>query len=238
MGIPLQSGSKSEEYNKLFKLYLDPKYQDGTGTAPDREEVHKWFRDYLRCLQRYILQYLAESQARFNPKRLEFVFSVPTTWREPAVIASVKRTTHEAGYGVSGTERASVYMIEAEAAAVYAFGSSMEYHDVFLICDAGGGGTTDVNILMVESHPGPGTAIELTPLRWSEGLATGSTLIDSKFGETLLHRLQKMQDQLDADLESIVTAMVASDTFMRAKCSFGHDHFCDRYISAKPSTWR
>lgn len=231
-GFLCNPDAEDEEFNELFKLYLDPKYRERTDNAPEMAEVHKWFRDYMSCLRNYITGHLAESLPRFESKRIEFVFTVPTTWRDPAVIADVERLIKEAGFGVMNRERATVYLTEAEAAAVYASEQSMERDDVFLICDAGGG-TTDVNIMKLASEPRTTTAMELAPLSWTEGSAAGSTLIDFMVAQLLMERLHRMKDHLDGDLEALASEMVDTDVFTRAKCSFGSDSFDAQHIQLR-----
>ena len=81
------------------------------------------------------------------------------------MIAEIERVIGGAGFGQTNRERASVYMTEAEAAAVYASKQSMVAGEVFLVCDAGGG-TTDLNVLRVESASIG--SVELSPLSWTE----------------------------------------------------------------------
>lgn len=133
------------------------------------------------------------------------------------MLAQIERIIRAAGYGQSERERASVYLTEAEAAAIYASKQSMLKGETFLVCDAGGG-TTDLNILRVES-----TAqgrFELLPLCWTEGEPVGSTLIDWKIRTLVKERLMAIQYHIDGDVDSIVSRMMA-DKFDTFKCSFG-----------------
>lgn len=212
------------EHNELFKLYLDPNYQDPTGSGPTLEEARTWFRDYLSQLRTYINQHFERSIARFATKRVEFLFSVPTTWRDPAQLAATENIIRQAGYGQLNKERASIYLTEAEAAAVYTSRESLEKDDVFLICDAGGG-TTDLNVLKVKSTSS--ARMELTPLSWTEGRAAGSTLIDYKVQLMLTQRLSKIQSKIpgfgrNVDLEAVASAMML-EKFNAFKCSFGSE---------------
>ena len=164
------------------------------------------------------MQYFTDTIPRFGRKRIDFVFSVPVTWRKnPAMLAQIEQIIRGAGYGQSERERACVYLTEAEAAAIYASRQSMVRGETFLVCDAGGG-TTDLNVLRVES-----TAqgrFELMPLCWTEGEAVGSTLIDWKMRTLVKDRLTAIQYHIEGDIDSLVSRMMAEkfDTF---KCSFG-----------------
>ncbi len=61
------------EYNALFKLNLDPEYQDPIEGAPSCQEARKWYQDYLRSLYNYIMRYFADTVPRFASKRIEYV---------------------------------------------------------------------------------------------------------------------------------------------------------------------
>ncbi|KXT02455.1 hypothetical protein AC578_7826 [Pseudocercospora eumusae] len=204
------------EFNELFKLYLDPHYEDPTGIAPSIEQAQSWFRDYLHCLHRYINRHFNETTPRYEIKRVEYVFSIPTTWKDPSLIAAMERHIKAAGFGQKTKERASIYLTEAEAAAVYST-RKMEKDEVFLVCDAGGG-TTDLNVLKVISTAQARVGLE--PLSWTEGNAVGSTLIDYKARKLLLDRLRPIKDHIPGDLDTTIAKMV-DDQFRTFKCSFG-----------------
>lgn len=206
------------EYNALFKLNLDPEYVDPIEGAPTTAEARAWYQDYLSCIYRYINKYFSDTLPRFAGKRIDFVFSVPVTWRKnPAMLAQIEDIIRLAGFGQSENERASVYLTEAEAAAIYAAKQQMIRGEVFLVCDAGGG-TTDLNVLRVDNATRGN--FELMPLTWTEGEAVGSTLIDWKIRVLVRERVQAVQGYISGDLDTVVSRMMQEkfDTF---KCSFG-----------------
>ena len=206
------------EYNALFKLYLDPDYKDYIEDAPSTLEARTWYHDYMSCLYRYILQYFTDTIPRFSRKRIDFVFSVPVTWRKnPAMLAEMEKIIRRAGFGSNQRERASIYLTEAEAAAIYASKQSMERGEVFLVCDAGGG-TTDLNVLKVECATKG--RMELVPLSWTEGEAVGSTLIDWKIRTMIRTRLEALRHHIHGDLDTVVSRMM-QEKFETFKCSFG-----------------
>lgn len=104
-----------------FKLYLDPEYHDPRPDAPQREDAQRWFEDYLRSLHSYIEEYFSNSYPRWKTQRTAFVFSVPTTWKSPAMIDETKGILQKAGFAGDGPDhRVEISLTEAEAAAVYA----------------------------------------------------------------------------------------------------------------------
>ena len=116
---------ESEETDILayFKLHLDPLYVDPRTDAPvpTLDKAREWFQDYLRCLHDHIEEYFSNAFPRWKTQRTEFVFSVPTTWKNASMIAETERLIKGAGYGRDGaTHRVGIGLTEAEAAAVYA----------------------------------------------------------------------------------------------------------------------
>ena len=109
-----------EEEAAHFKLFLDPSYQR-PDTPINIEQAREWYRDYLRCLHDHIEEWFSNSFPRWRSQRTEFIFSVPTTWKNPSMIAETERLIREAGFGSDNPgHRMSIGLTEAEAAAVYA----------------------------------------------------------------------------------------------------------------------
>jgi hypothetical protein len=204
------------DVQELFKLYLDPTYKDAFNDQPTIDEARKWFTDYLTFLFAAITQHFDESFPRWTSKRVEFLFSVPTTWKNPAMIAELESLLKRAGFGERINHATKITLTEAEAAAVYA---SKQYQkdDVLLVCDAGGG-TTDVNILKVINSAFGRT--ELKPLTWVEGQAIGSTLIDFRVQKLIEERLKQIRPQLQGNPKEMAKQMML-ERFETYKCSFG-----------------
>lgn len=172
----------------------------------------------MSCLYHCIMGFLRDRMAHFQSKKIEFAFSVPTTWKDPAMIADIDRLIRGAGYGQQPNQKVVISLTEAEAAAVYASKQQMQKGDVFLVADAGGG-TTDLNVLKVTSSARGRT--ELQPLHFNEGEAIGSTLIDHKAERMVLDRLKLIRADIQGgDLDSMARRMI-QDRFMSYKCSFG-----------------
>lgn len=117
--------SDTEESNEdiltCFKLHLDPTYHDPRPEAPRLAQARQWFQDYLRCIHDHIVEIFENSLPKWSLTRTEFIFSVPTTWKNPSMIIQMERLIKGAGYGSDGPyHRARVGLTEAEAAAVYA----------------------------------------------------------------------------------------------------------------------
>ncbi|PPJ61260.1 hypothetical protein CBER1_10939 [Cercospora berteroae] len=143
--------------------------------------------------------------ARFALKIVEWVFSIPTTWKDPSMIAGIESMIKDAGYGKELHHKVAISLTEAEAAAVYVSKQSMQRGDIFLVCDAGGG-TTDVNALKVTAAARGKTQLE--PLHWNGGAFIGSTLIDFKVEKILSDRLRMIPLELNGDVEPIVKDVI------------------------------
>ena len=206
----------------LFKLHLDPSFRgDPRPDAPTFQQAQQWFQDYLRSIHDHIAHTFSNSIPRWRNLKIEFVFSVPTTWKNPSMIAETERLIRNAGFGNDGTSprahQAMIGLTEAEAAAVYASKQQYEKNDVVLVCDAGGG-TTDVNVLKLLSSGAEPTRLQ--QLSWVEGRPIGSTCIDMDFHRLIVTRLSQIRDRLAEDVEELADQMMHG-RFERFKCSYG-----------------
>lgn len=207
---------------ELFKLHLDPAFRgDPRPDAPTLHQAQQWFQGYLQGIHDHIAETFSNSVPRWRNQKAEFVFSVPTTWKNPSMIAETERLIRNAGFGSDGeslgTHRAKIGLTEAEAAAVYASKQQYGKGDVVLACDAGGG-TTDVNVLKVLSSGDE--PIRLQQLSWVDGRPIGSTNIDMGVHRLIVKRLEKIQGQLEEHLEVVADQMMLG-RFERFKCMYG-----------------
>jgi hypothetical protein len=208
---------------EMFKLHLDPAFnrRDPRPDAPTLQQAQQWFQDYLRGIHDFIAKTFSDSIPKWRNQKAEFVFSVPTTWKNPSMIADIERLIMNAGFGSDGASprahRATIGLTEAEAAAVYASKQQYEKGDVVLVCDAGGG-TTDVNVLKILSSGAEPTRLQ--QLSWVEGRPIGSTSIDMGVHRLIVQRLSHVQHQLAEDLEVIADQMLHG-RFERFKCNYG-----------------
>ncbi|KAK5170090.1 uncharacterized protein LTR77_004674 [Saxophila tyrrhenica] len=196
----------------FFKLTLDADYEDDRGFSC--QDARKWYCDYLRCLHREIEAFFDAAVPNWRALHVEYSFSTPTTWRNPAMIDSMQRLMESAGFACRG-QSVRMALTEAEAAAIEASTTKYNMGDIFLICDAGGG-TTDVNLLRVKSTD---RKIELEPLDQVEGVAVGSTLIDFMMAQHIVQRLESISEHLDGDPYVLAEAMV-NGRFQTIKQSF------------------
>ncbi|OJD32669.1 actin-like atpase domain-containing protein [Diplodia corticola] len=212
----ISESNRDIRIEELFKLYLDPTYVDTDPQSPSVQDAQIWFQAYMRFLHEYLEDYFFTRFPRWRNQRAEFVFSVPTTWKNPAMIAELSRLIKRAGFGENLDHVVRISLTEAEAAAVYVAKNTYQKDDVFLICDAGGG-TTDINLLKLLSSS---SSTQLLPLSSVEGIAAGSSLLDFKMAQIIAGRLELIKQHLVGAPADIAERML-SERFETFKCSFG-----------------
>lgn len=78
------------------------------------------YTDYFRFLYRTIEARLrGELASRWEDAKIEFIFSVPTTWKPIPTVERFKKIIAAAGFGSSPSHTAAIGLTEAEAAAVH-----------------------------------------------------------------------------------------------------------------------
>lgn len=226
-----EASSEKKEYKEWFKTYLDAsklrqmQLKDPEGAPASLEDVERWYRDYLRKLYDYLKFKLGGelSGVTWNYARIEFIFSVPTTWAPVPTVENFKRIVRDAGFGSQLHHSVNIGLTEAEAAAVHV---SIEapgiFHenDVMLVCDAGGG-TTDLSVLRVTGTVNE--AINLQQLDVVFGENIGSATIDYEFEELVAQRLTLSHETkpLPIDPADAAWEMMKSKDFQAVKCEFG-----------------
>jgi hypothetical protein len=117
-----------------FKLFLNESYMKKAfedlervfGVQPKLrmpkiKEVQLWCRDFLKELYVYITDYFLKiyTRSEWDAMRVEYLFSVPTTWSEDSVVGDYREIAKEAGFGTYGNDSLIIGLTEAEASAVY-----------------------------------------------------------------------------------------------------------------------
>lgn len=126
-------GDDQVDVREQFKLTLDADYEDDRGFTCHDARV--WYYDYLTCLHREIEKFFDSSVPRWRNLHVEYNFSTPTTWKNPAMIASIEKLVRSAGFASTATQTVRMALTEAEAAAIEASTTQYRAGDIFLICD-------------------------------------------------------------------------------------------------------
>ncbi|RAR00753.1 actin-like atpase domain-containing protein [Stemphylium lycopersici] len=226
-----ETAADDKEYKEWFKTCLDPEklrrkqIEDPEGAPENIQEVEKWYADYLRKMYEYLSFKLGGELAGvgWEEARIEFIFSVPTTWAPIPTVENFKRIVKEAGYGMHPGHVVNIGLTEAEAAAVHVSTEApgiFRENDVLLVCDAGGG-TTDLSVLKVTGTVNQ--AIDLQQMDVVFGETIGSAAIDYEFERLVMHRLTVAHstNPLPVDPADAGWEMMKSRDFQAVKCEYG-----------------
>lgn len=120
-----------------FKTFLNPvSLEQQQKKSPDdapksMEEVEKWYEDYLRLLYHHVENKLSPELPRmsWDGARVEFIFSVPSTWK-PMTVEKFRSIASRAGFGKASDHLLAIGLTEAEAAAVHV---SIEASGIFSV---------------------------------------------------------------------------------------------------------
>ncbi|KAF8244163.1 hypothetical protein K440DRAFT_663685 [Wilcoxina mikolae CBS 423.85] len=241
---------------KYFKLSLDSSLL--SETEPDDEDidfmadVKKWFTDFLGSLRVWINQTLEreyEVSLASESTKVEYVFSVPTTWT-PEVVADYQKIINNAGYSEAANHTAKIGLTEAEAAAVYtsidhakSTSGETKFECSYVMCHLEsnvGVCWQDVSIFKVESLKDdipqlkqlhcvegqlPGwSQIALLTMFASIGDIAGSVKIDEAFNELVRSRLKLIENLSPEELARIADTMTDEvGYFQSVKHNVGKD---------------
>lgn len=221
-GCLVDFGDANSLLVELWKLHLDPNFHDADEDSHTLAEAQRYFKDFMFCLREYIEAFLEQFVPRSKEKAIEYLISTPTTWRSPGVIAIIRGLLEECGYaGPDNKNILTMSLTEAEAAAVYSAKFAYNPGDILMVCDAGGG-TTDLNVLSVQSTSNG--VVQLEQLQWVEGEAIGSTLIDFHMEQRIAQRLHGLTGLLRSSAEQTAEELMRLDgKFESYKCAFGSE---------------
>ena len=149
------------------------------------------YTDYFHFLYRTIEQRLkGELASTWEDAKIEYIFSVPTTWQPVPTVERFRRIIAAAGFGSNPNHKADIGLTEAEAAAVYMARNMpglFKENEILFVCDVGGG-TTDLSVFRVMNTFGG--SLSLKQLDVVFGANIGAAQLDSIFESAVLERLQ------------------------------------------------
>ncbi|CAN9174497.1 unnamed protein product [Alternaria alternata] len=225
------AGYESREW---FKIMLDEdlleqmrRKSGEPNKVPHIHEVEKWYTDYFRYLYRTIEARLrGELASRWEDANIEFIFSVPTTWKPIPTVERFRKTISAAGFGSCANHTASIGLTEAEAAAVHTARSMpgiFKENEILFVCDVGGG-TTDLSVFRVKNIHGSSLSLEQIDVVF--GATIGAAQLDSLFEKEVLQRLQhadRLQPMGLNDINQAAWEMRISKEYQNAKCDYGSE---------------
>jgi len=215
------------EVREHFKIYLDQESIDtarkeGVKNIPSTiNEAKKLITDYLRQIHQHIKFSIESQTGPWAERKVEFLFSLPTTWTSFETTNKFNEAIIAAGFTSDNPAKhsAKLELTEAEAAAVYVATNpqvALRNKDIILICDAGGG-TTDLGL--IEVHDANPKLPLLKQVAAVKGIGIGSTMIDRAF-EAFVQ--WKLDAHPDAMLPKELAHKIARGTsFQSIKHNFG-----------------
>lgn len=226
-----ETTAQDKDYKEWFKTLLSPPHllrkqkSDPENAPASMVEVEQWYRDYLGKMYEYLAFKLGGelSGVGWKDARVEFIFSVPTTWEPVPTVERFKVIVGEAGFGAHASHVVTIGLTEAEAAAVHVSTEApgiFRENDILLVCDAGGG-TTDLSVLRVTGTHNQ--AINLQQLDVVFGETIGSAAIDYEFEKLVCERLERAHavKPLPIDPADAAWEMMKSRDFQAVKCEYG-----------------
>lgn len=127
-GFKCDQEDANADIKEFFKLHLAPHYHDDLPGSPSRQDAQRWFQDYIQCIYLHVISHFNATIPHFSSSKVEFLFSVPTTWRDVRMVEETRRLLQRAINSKTPNHHVSVGLTEAEAAAVYA---GNEHYQVF-----------------------------------------------------------------------------------------------------------
>ncbi|KAH7394392.1 hypothetical protein BKA66DRAFT_411060 [Pyrenochaeta sp. MPI-SDFR-AT-0127] len=229
-----ETSGAGHESREWFKIMLDEelleqmrKNSSDPSKVPQIQEVEKWYTHYFQYLYRTIEARLkGELASTWEAARVEFIFSVPTTWKPIPTVERFRKVISLAGFGSHPNHTASIGLTEAEAAAVHTARSMpgiFQENEILFVCDVGGG-TTDLSVFRVKNTVGGSLNLEQIDVVF--GATIGAAQLDSLYEKAVLERLQHADQTIHMGLTDISQAaweMRISKEYQNAKCDYGSE---------------
>ncbi|KAJ4365462.1 hypothetical protein N0V95_000397 [Ascochyta clinopodiicola] len=167
-----------------------------------------------------------ELASSWEDAKIEYIFSVPTTWRPLPTVERFRKIIAAAGFAAHPKHTATIGLTEAEAAAVHTARSMpgiFKENEVLFVCDVGGG-TTDLSVFRVKDTIGGSLSLEQLDVVF--GATIGAAQLDTLFENAVLERLQDADQAIPTglpDLDAAAWEMRISKEYQNAKCDYGSE---------------
>ncbi|KAF2267229.1 hypothetical protein CC78DRAFT_541886 [Lojkania enalia] len=216
-----EQGSAGDESREWFKILLDEhlleqarKNHSDPSKVPSITDVEKWYCDYFQLLYRSIEARLrSELASSWEDAKIEFIFSVPTTWRPNPTVERFRNIINRAGFTRSSNHRAVIGLTEAEAAAVH---TARNMPGIF----------KDLSVFRVRNTTSFGASMTLEQIDVVFGSTIGAARLDSLFEKFILDRLEaanRMAPLGLLNLNQTAWEMRVGKEYQNAKCDYGSE---------------
>ena len=99
---PAKHAALMETLRRYPDQGTSPTENAGPSEFPSYNEVKRFYKDYMRCLYTHLSDQIQEKTGSWQAKRVEFIFSLPCTFKEPAIARALLALVKEAGFGTGG----------------------------------------------------------------------------------------------------------------------------------------
>ena len=118
-----------------FKLNIASNTSNVAEYGHDISSARQYFKDYITEVCAYVEGYLENFVPKYKSYRVEFIFSIPTTWNFDTETLDEVKSVVRGVVGVSQDRKAGIGLTEAAAAAVDIGRKKFDKGDVILVCD-------------------------------------------------------------------------------------------------------
>ena len=199
-GFRCDHDNEDEDIKKSFKAALDP---DHYGQAPDRPSLRAACRytvDFLRCIYQYICSHLASFSLESPERKVQFLFSVPSSWAKSRTQDRFRALVATAGFNKHPQHRINIDMSEAEATAFSALPYDAKSEAAVLICHTG---ALFTELALLQRVTSTDVGYTYKTKAWTRARFIGSARIDYQVHDLIkdsLHSMNKGQATISDSL--------------------------------------
>ncbi|KAF4625508.1 hypothetical protein G7Y89_g12658 [Cudoniella acicularis] len=184
-------------YNERLKNEQNTRKDKNQRSQNDKEiieNVHKWFVDFLDKLERHIAENLENPPWRvdFDDTKVDYIFSLPTAWKENKVLVErFQQIIEEAGFASGQNCTATTGLSEAVASAVWtAKVVNHKFKETFSLFV-----TLEEDICVLKVIRFDNKTVEMEKLDSPISIFAGSVQIDKAFEDAFEKKLSALKEE-------------------------------------------
>jgi hypothetical protein len=197
--------NEDEEVKKSFKAALDPDHYGHDPDYPSLRAACRYTVDFLRCVYDHICSHLASFSLESADRKVEFLFSVPSSWAKSRMQDRYRALVATAGFTKHPQHRINIDMSEAEATAFSAIPRDAKTGAAILVCHTGSL-FTELALLQMETSKDAGNIYKTKA--WTRAKAIGSARIDYAVHDLIKDSLSSVTQGKATASESVPRKMM------------------------------
>jgi hypothetical protein len=211
--------NEDEEVKKNFKAALDPEHYGQDPDYPSLRAACRYTVDFLRCIYEHICSHLASFSLESPDRKVEFLFSVPSSWAKSRMQDRYRALIATAGFTKQPQHRINIETSEAEATAFSAVPRDAKTGAAVLVCHTGAL-FTELALLQTVTSRDAGHAYKTKA--WTKAKAIGSARIDYKVHDLIKESLSSTTQGNTITSDSLPRKMMLG-RYRTYKHAFGSD---------------